>query len=192
MSSLLAHAAAGAAVARSRHRPPGLTALAVAAAVAPDADYLLAWFAGVHLQPRLTHSVAFVAFIALLLSAAWRAATGPNAVAGGVVGVLFAAGLTHLVLDALVGVHGAPLLWPLTAVELTSPVGLLPSAGAIHLANPVLWRNLALEALILAGPVLTAARRPRYASTHEAVRAHAALWLLTAAAALYGATLARP
>ena len=65
-----------------------------------------------------------------------------------------AAGLSHLVLDLLVGVMPLPLLWPLARTECRLPFGLLPSAGAIRLFNPYLYRNLLIEMGVLVPVVL--------------------------------------
>ncbi len=68
------------------------------------------------------------------------------------------AGLSHLAMDTLVGVHRNPLLWPLTDRGFASPVGLLPSAGRPDPANFYFWRNLLIEMGILV-PLLFAIRR---------------------------------
>lgn len=116
--------------------------------MAPDIDYILWWGLGLHVDPRLTHSIAFCMLAALCawwllwhrLAASVRRAN---------LGTLMLAGASHLVLDWLVGVHGLPLFWPLLAQEYTSPVGLLPSAGRLDLSNYYLWRNLLIEAGVL-------------------------------------------
>lgn len=67
------------------------------------------------------------------------------------------AGLSHIVLDFLVGVHPLPLLWPLVDTEFRLQHGLLPSAGSIQLSNIYFWRNLAIELLIIV-PLLLVVR----------------------------------
>ena len=60
------------------------------------------------------------------------------------------AGLSHLVLDFLVGVTPLPLLWPLDSAAFSSPVGILPSAGRIQLSNYYFYRNVLIEVGVLA------------------------------------------
>jgi membrane-bound metal-dependent hydrolase YbcI (DUF457 family) len=67
------------------------------------------------------------------------------------------AGLSHLVLDFLVGVTPLPLLWPLDSTAFVSPVGILPSAGRIQLSNYYLYRNVLIEVGVLA-PVFYVSR----------------------------------
>src|SRR5262249_46039986 len=67
------------------------------------------------------------------------------------------AGLSHLVLDFLVGVTPLPLLWPLSAAAFVSPIGVLPSAGRMQILNYYLYRNLLIEVGVLA-PILYVAR----------------------------------
>lgn len=59
------------------------------------------------------------------------------------------AGLSHLLLDLLVGVTPLPLFWPLSNLTMRLPFGLLPSAGRIQLTNPYFYRNLLIELGIL-------------------------------------------
>ena len=167
MSSVIAHLAAGAAVyacrgSALRQAPvPGLLPACLALAVLPDVDYLAWWLLRENVEPRLTHSLAFVVAAAGL---AWLLLPRRGAAARtGLFMVLLAAAASHLLLDFLVGVHPLPLGWPAGGHGVASPIGLLPSAGRLALDNPYLWRNLLIEAGIL-GPVIAGAlalrRRP--------------------------------
>jgi inner membrane protein len=150
MSSLIGHAAAGAAMYFSQRQlqPSRGLAACVLVAIAPDIDYLIWWFARVQIEPRATHSVLFCFGSAALAWACLRASEGR-----GIQDVSFAtlllASCSHLVLDFMVGVHGLPLLWPFLSSEFTCPVGVLPSAGRLSLTNLYLWRNLLIELVVL-------------------------------------------
>lgn len=154
MSSLISHLAAGATLfacaATKLNRSRGLLAGCLALAVLPDFDYLIWWFLGIDLEPRITHSVAFLlvaaVFVWLLLKAVFPFTTARAFV------LLVAAGCSHLLLDYLIGVHPLPLFWPVTTIGFTSPLGILPSAGKLNLSNPYFWRNLMIEAGVL-GPI---------------------------------------
>ncbi|MCA1614242.1 MAG: metal-dependent hydrolase [Acidobacteria bacterium] len=165
MSSFLGHSLAAYSLFSldRRERPSTLwravwLAWLVALASAPDIDYLVPALASpAHRGSRITHSVAFSLILPLFS-----------------VGVLYfvnelksrrrllsvcavLAGLSHLVLDFLVGVTPLPLLWPLGSAAFASPVGILPSAGRIRLSNYYLYRNLLIEVGVLA-PVYYVAR----------------------------------
>ena len=130
----------------------------VVLAAAPDIDYLVpALNSRAHDGLRITHSVAFslalplcTAVILCLVSRDRRELTSLSVCAA-------LAGLSHLVLDFLVGVTPLPLLWPLSAAVFAAPAGILPSAGRVQLSNFYFYRNLVIETGILA-PVLYLAR----------------------------------
>ncbi len=152
MSSLIGHAATGAAI-YFAHAPaapprPRLALLVlVGLALLPDVDYVPYWLFGIHSEPRWTHSL----FVALAASAlAWaatrrrRPGTAPLPFAA-----LALAACSHPLLDLLVGVHPVPLFWPLPLAQAESPFGLLPSAGRLSLTNWFMWRNLLIECAVL-------------------------------------------
>jgi hypothetical protein len=159
MSSLVGHAATGAAIYFSRSHAAGphprwVLPLFVLLAVVPDVDYLGLWWFHIVPQPRVTHSLLFCLGIAV---PAWWFARRVTAGSSGLMSCsAFAlATCSHLVLDLLVGVHSLPVFWPLAHAEVTSPIGLLPSAGHLRLGNYYLWRNLFIECAVL-WPVLLA------------------------------------
>lgn len=147
MSSLVAHAATGAAIFFAQSsRPPFKTSVGAAAcvllALLPDADYLAWWLLRLQIEPRITHSLLFCCASALGFWLIWRRLAKSTCPA---LTVLMLAACSHLVLDFIVGVHPLPLLWPLTSSAWASPFGVLPSAGRLALGNFYLWRNLLIE-----------------------------------------------
>lgn len=56
----------------------------------------------------------------------------------------------------MVGAHPLPLLWPFAEYQVSTPIGVLPSAGRIDPLNYFLWRNLLIELGVLL-PVLALA-----------------------------------
>jgi inner membrane protein len=62
------------------------------------------------------------------------------------------AGLSHVLLDLLVGVTPTALFWPFSHTAIRLPFGILPSAGRIALTNAYLYRNLLIELGVL-GPI---------------------------------------
>lgn len=59
------------------------------------------------------------------------------------------AGLSHIILDMLVGGKPDPLFWPLSNAAIKLPFGVLPSAGSISIYNYYFYRNLIIELGIL-------------------------------------------
>jgi membrane-bound metal-dependent hydrolase YbcI (DUF457 family) len=130
----------------------------VVLASAPDIDYLIPVLnSRAHDGLRITHSVAFslalpvCAAVALCLISRDRRKLKTLSVCAAL------AGLSHLVLDFLVGVTPLPLLWPFSAAAFAAPAGILPSVGRVQLSNCYFYRNLAIETGILA-PMLYVAR----------------------------------
>jgi len=62
---------------------------------------------------------------------------------------MFAAPLSHVFLDFLVGVHKNPILWPFSDKLYSLNHGILPSAGRLSFGNYYFWRNLVVELGIL-------------------------------------------
>ena len=156
MSSIIGHAAAGAAAYlacnrlvnnRSWWALPVFTFLAIC----PDLDYFAVWLFGYTANPRISHSILFALVMSLL---AWwctrHLAKGTSTSTP--FAALLLAGLSHPLLDLSVGAHSVPLLWPFPNQEVSAP-GVLPSAGRLALGNYYLWRNLLIESAIL-WPVL--------------------------------------
>ncbi|MEM9567034.1 MAG: hypothetical protein AAF974_01910 [Cyanobacteria bacterium P01_E01_bin.34] len=55
------------------------------------------------------------------------------------------AGISHLVLDLLVGVSPVLALWPLSQSPWVLPFGVLPNAGRLQWGNYYLYRDLMIE-----------------------------------------------
>lgn len=131
MAAILSHAVAGAGVAAALAPRPRLPirywALAVFCAVVPDVDILLVWmgtnYRGMWGHRGFTHSLAFAAALAALL--AWEAFPTPafRQIRGRLWLALFAAGLSHGVLDALMDVgKGVAFFAPLSARRFHFPI----------------------------------------------------------------------
>lgn len=130
----------------------------VALASAPDIDYLVPALASpAHRGSRITHSVAFSLILPLSSVGVLYFVNGLKSQRRLLSVCAVLAGLSHLVLDFLVGVTPLPLLWPLDSAAFASPVGVLPSAGRIRLSNYYLYRNVLIEVGVLA-PVYYVAR----------------------------------
>jgi inner membrane protein len=130
----------------------------VVLACAPDIDYLVpALAAPAHQGKRITHSIALSMALPLLSVGVLYFVKGLKSQRRLLSICAALAGLSHLVLDFLVGVTPLPLLWPLDSAAFASPVGILPSAGRIQLSNYFLYRNVLIEVGVLA-PIFYVAR----------------------------------
>ncbi|MBI5514788.1 MAG: metal-dependent hydrolase [Deltaproteobacteria bacterium] len=165
----------------------GWLALLVLCAWAPDLDYLVP-FPGTASDPnaRITHSLlgSLVAPTVVALGARLSGLRGARLRRHTLEAAL--AGLSHPLLDLLVGVTPLPLGWPLWDGLLRLPFGVLPSAGRIRPGNVYFWRNLGLELGAL-GPlvaVVTAWSRGGLASRRARVLAGAGLGISAGCMAL--------
>src|SRR5262249_15876775 len=130
----------------------------IALASAPDIDYLVPSLnSSAHHGLRITHSIAFSLILPLCLCGALFLARSLEPQRRSLSICAATAGLSHLVLDFLVGVTPLPLLWPLGDAAFVSPIGILPSAGRIRVMNYYFYRNLLIEVGVLA-PILYVAR----------------------------------
>lgn len=131
----------------------------VVLASAPDIDYLVpALGSPAHQGSRITHSIAFSLILPLSSVGVLYFVKGLESRQRRLLSICAVlAGLSHLVLDFLVGVTPLPLLWPLGSTAFVSPVGILPSAGRIQLSNYYLYRNVLIEVGVLA-PLFYVAR----------------------------------
>jgi inner membrane protein len=165
MSSFLGHSLAAYSLFSldRRERPSALwrvvwLAWLVVLASAPDIDYLIPALASpAHQGSRITHSIAFSLILPLFSIGVLYFVKGLKSQRKLLSICAVLAGLSHLVLDFLVGVTPLPLLWPLDSAAFSSPVGILPSAGRIQLSNYYLYRNVLIEVGILA-PIFYVAR----------------------------------
>jgi inner membrane protein len=165
MSSFLGHSLAACSLASAMRQNPASplgrlcwAGWLIALASAPDLDYLIpALNSSAHQGLRITHSIAFSLALPLCTGCALYLAGSPEGQRKSLSICAAIAGLSHLVLDFLVGVTPLPLLWPLSAAVFVSPIGLLPSAGRMQILNYYLYRNLLIEVGVLA-PILYVAR----------------------------------
>lgn len=122
-------------------------------ALAPDLDYAVpALQASHHHGLRITHSI-LVSLLLPLTTGVWLMFRKNKDVQrlslrSHPLEAVFA-GLSHLVMDLLVGVTPLPLLWPLSSHPLKLPFGILPSAGRLQLGNSLLYQNLGIELGVL-------------------------------------------
>jgi inner membrane protein len=152
----------------------------VVLASAPDIDYLVPALASpAHQGSRITHSVALSMALPLFTVGVLYFVKGLKSRRGLLSVCAVLAGLSHLVLDFLVGVTPLPLLWPLDSAAFASPVGVLPSAGRLQLSNYYLYRNLLIEIGVLA-PVAYVARELYLGEVSARDRARVLILLLVA------------
>ena len=137
----------------------------VAIASLPDIDYLIpALQSSAHQGARITHSIGVSLLLPVLTIVVLRVwgtrRQGRNAPMVQIpiaqipmdriaMVQLVGAGLSHLVLDLLVGVKPLPLLWPLSTHPFRLSFGILPSAGRLVLSNYYFYRNLVIEMGVL-------------------------------------------
>lgn len=118
----------------------------IALAVGPDLDYFAVWFFDYAADPRFSHSLLMAVGAALFVKLTLSRSVTANLK----LRWLLAAGISHPLLDLLVGAHPVPLFWPLDG-GVSIPAGVLPSAGSLAFDNFYLWRNLLIEMGVL-GP----------------------------------------
>ncbi len=152
----------------------------VVLASAPDIDYVVpALRSPAHQGSRVTHSIAFSLILPLLSVGVLYFVEGLKSQRRLLSVCAVLAGLSHLVLDFLVGVTPLPLLWPLSSAAFSSPVGILPSAGRIQLSNYYLYRNVLIEVGVLA-PLCYVARELYLGESGVRHRARMLILLLVA------------
>ena len=154
----------------------------VALASAPDIDYLIPALASpAQRGSRITHSIAFSLILPLSSVGVLYFVRGLESRQRRLLGMCAVlAGLSHLALDFLVGVTPLPLLWPLDSAAFVSPVGILPSAGRIQLSNYYFYRNVIIEAGVLA-PIFYVVRALYLGESSTRSRARTLILLLVAA-----------
>ncbi len=122
----------------------------VVIASAPDIDYIIPIFhPSSHQGTRITHSI----FSSLLLPLSTIGILLLIRVRGQTLKTcslqVILAGLSHLVMDLLVGVTPLPLLYPWHLQLFKLPFGILPSAGRIQIDNYLFYKNLFIEMGVL-------------------------------------------
>jgi membrane-bound metal-dependent hydrolase YbcI (DUF457 family) len=161
-------------------------------ASAPDIDYLIPTLGSpAHQGSRITHSIAFSLILPLSTVGVLYLVKGLKSKRRLLSMCAVLAGLSHLVLDLLVGVTPLPLLWPLSSTAFSSPVGILPSAGRIQLSNYYLYRNVLIEVGVLV-PIFYVARELFLGGSSTLNRARTLILLLVAGCfMMWSASLSR-
>ena len=120
----------------------------------PDLDYVVkAWQSSNNQGLRITHSVLFSLIVpSFTIAVLFLLKTKRRKLWLFSIQVVLA-GLSHLLLDLLVGVTPLPLFFPVVNLPFKLPFGILPSAGKIDFNNYYFYRNLKLEMGVLL-PVL--------------------------------------
>ncbi|MEM9538760.1 MAG: metal-dependent hydrolase [Cyanobacteria bacterium P01_E01_bin.42] len=157
MSSFLGHGLAGATVffcdrklggylsEKRRDRLLWLVWLVILACL-PDLDYIVPFFHPSQNQGiRITHSLfgSLILPCLTIILLAFRIKKKSDLAKYSF--QVCCAGLSHLILDILVGVTALPLFFPWSREVFKLPFGILPSAGKILLTNYYFYRNLYLE-----------------------------------------------
>ncbi len=149
MSTWIGHGLAAAGLTEAwrkhdEHYPtwPWILWISICACV-PDVDYLVHFLSGWQPEMRYTHSIVG-SLLLPAITTVWLYGLGVPQRKYILACACFA-GLSHLVLDLLVGVTPLPLLWPFSNSLVLLPFGILPSAGQLSVSNPFLYRNLIIE-----------------------------------------------
>ena len=159
----------------------------------PDLDHYIPWLhQSAHDQTRITHSLAF----ALILPICTIFILTIMGVRGRQLKLyslqVILAGLSHIILDLLVGVVGIPLFYPFSRQNIKLPWGILPSAGKIDLSNYYLYRNLLIEmGVLLPFFVLVTIRRYHLLQTPQARVAIVSLIFTSVCFIFWGYNLSR-
>lgn len=117
--------------------------------LAPDLDYVIpqlyATRLSIEYDLRITHSLAGVFFFPLLTMIVLTRLPLRRETQHALSVQVLLVGLSHIILDLLVGVWPLPLLWPFSTARFRLPFGILPSAPAFRLDNPYMYRNVLME-----------------------------------------------
>ena len=162
-------------------------------AVAPDVDYILPALRTLKDSGlRVTHSIVGCLVFPLLTLPVLMRLNLKRETRRLYITQVFLAGLSHIVMDTLVGVWPLPLLWPFTSRRFGLPFGLLPSAPAFRLDNPYMYRNLLMEIGIFI-PLYAGIYLLRFGkgSGWKRYSSIAVLWLCAASFMGWASTLAR-
>ncbi len=165
-------------------------------ALVPDLDYLIpvlyALRASLDDGLRITHSVVGCLVFPLLTALALSRLKLTPATRRGYGIQVCLAGLSHIVLDLLVGVWPLPLLWPFTAYRFKLPFGILPSAPSFRFDNFYMYRNHLIEFGVII-PLFAGIYLARFSKrpTLKRYACIAALWLCSTGFMVWAFTLAR-
>ncbi len=117
--------------------------------VAPDLDYVIPQLHATRLSMatdlRVTHSLVGTLTFPLLTIFVLAILPVKRATRQRLGIQVTLVGLSHVLMDMLVGVWPLPLLWPFSHERSKLPFGILPSAPAFQFENPYLYRNVLME-----------------------------------------------
>jgi inner membrane protein len=169
-------------------------------AIFPDIDYFIAALNSQHHSGlRITHSLIVALCLPFLTVVfLWwrdqskrRATKNPEIFRVMVLQVLLA-GVSHLILDMLVGVTPFPPLWPFWEKTIRLPFGILPSAGRLWpLSAYYVYHNLAIELGVMV-PLLYGIFLLFQKSVAFRWRSIAVLWFCSGICMYWASTLSRP
>ena len=156
MSSAIGHALAGLTI-YSCHKSPGLKwqrwlwlGWLILLALLPDLDRLIPFLhQSNHHEVRISHSLVFALFVPILTIFVLFLLGERGQLLRARSLQAIAAGLSHPLLDLLVGVVGIHLFWPFSWQLIKLPWGILPSRGALYLTNYYLYKNFLIEMGVL-------------------------------------------
>ncbi|HOC20601.1 MAG TPA: metal-dependent hydrolase [Anaerolineae bacterium] len=117
--------------------------------LAPDLNYVIPQLyvtrRSIETDPRITPSLMGAWLFPLLTMAALAVFPLQHQTRRALGMQVTLVGLSHLILDILVGVWPLPLLWPFSAARFKLPFGILPRAPTFQMNNPYLYRNILME-----------------------------------------------
>ena len=118
-------------------------------ALLPDIDYLFTSLQSTNNNGiRITHSIAVSLILPVITIIFLLFKNGRKDIKASAIQVTIA-GLSHIILDMMVGVTPDPLFFPFSNTAIKLPIGILPSAGSLNIFNYYFYRNLIIELGIL-------------------------------------------
>jgi membrane-bound metal-dependent hydrolase YbcI (DUF457 family) len=119
--------------------------------LAPDLDYVIPYLQSLRLSSglRITHSIAsclVLPICTILVLIGFKVDRKSRRLYSFQVLLV---GVSHILMDLLVGVYPLPLLWPFSSQVYRLPFGILPSAPALRIDNYYMYRNVFIEIGIL-------------------------------------------
>jgi inner membrane protein len=206
MSSIVAHLLTGASVSLINSWPTNRSTSwkwslwLMLLAIFPDIDYFIDVLNSKHHSGlRITHSLigslflpfCTVVFLRWREQSKWHTIKSPEIFRGMMLQVVLA-GMSHLILDMLVGVTPFPPLWPFWGQTIRLPFGILPSAGRLWpLSAYYVYHNLVIELGVMV-PLLYGIFLLFQKSVAFRWRSISVLWFCSGICMYWASTLSRP